>query len=287
MSADDCKPNKALRMTTKAFLKTAEKKRDSTQAKESTPMTPVDAKPAATPTVSDDKPPAEDATAEVATAAATQETQREGEQAQAYDPPADQDATLDTTQTNAEQTSANEVEVCAPPVPYTSSSVLTALQNEPSGEQVSGEAENLEDNQMEEQNELNEDKADAEAGPEDADGAENNEDNSQQNSSFPNGLGFGGGMNGSFPNMNFGGDFNQMQMMMAMQNGMAPNFGAFPMMGKQTYSHNYQRHRLTEPSRNARNGHGPFNDEHVPDEQWLRTRHGHEHDERRHGRVQW
>lgn len=39
-------------------------------------------------------------------------------------------------------------------------------------------------------------------------------------------------MNGAFPNMNFGGDFNQMQMMMAMQNGMAPNFGAFPMMGK-------------------------------------------------------
>lgn len=33
--------------------------------------------------------------------------------------------------------------------------------------------------------------------------------------------------------MNFGaGNFDQMQMMMAMQNGMAPNaFGAFPMMG--------------------------------------------------------
>jgi len=35
--------------------------------------------------------------------------------------------------------------------------------------------------------------------------------------------------------MGAGGDFNQMQqmqMMMAMQNGMAPNaFGAFPMMG--------------------------------------------------------
>lgn len=39
---------------------------------------------------------------------------------------------------------------------------------------------------------------------------------------------------GGFPNMNFGnGDFNQMQMMMAMQNGMGPNgFGGFPMMGK-------------------------------------------------------
>lgn len=39
--------------------------------------------------------------------------------------------------------------------------------------------------------------------------------------------------NGSFP-MGFGaaGDFNQMQMMFAMQNGMQPGaFGGFPMMG--------------------------------------------------------
>ena len=33
--------------------------------------------------------------------------------------------------------------------------------------------------------------------------------------------------------MGMGGDFNQMQMMMAMQNGMgAGAFGGFPMMGK-------------------------------------------------------
>lgn len=38
-----------------------------------------------------------------------------------------------------------------------------------------------------------------------------------------------------FPAMDFGGDMNQMQMMMAMQNGMgAGNFGNFPMMGKLT-----------------------------------------------------
>jgi hypothetical protein len=38
---------------------------------------------------------------------------------------------------------------------------------------------------------------------------------------------------GGFPAMGFGGDMNQMQMMMAMQNGMgAGNFGNFPMMGK-------------------------------------------------------
>jgi hypothetical protein len=38
---------------------------------------------------------------------------------------------------------------------------------------------------------------------------------------------------GGFPAMGFGGDMSQMQMMMAMQNGMgASNFGNFPMMGK-------------------------------------------------------
>lgn len=43
------------------------------------------------------------------------------------------------------------------------------------------------------------------------------------------------GMNGGFQNMNFQGsdEYNQMQMMMAMQNGMGANnsFGGFPMMG--------------------------------------------------------
>lgn len=83
---------------------------------------------------------------------------------------------------------------------------------------------------MEAQGESNEDDGDAEATLEGPNGDEDTKKN-PQNPSLPNGLGFGG-MNGSFPNMNFGGDLNQMQMMMAMQNGMAPNFGAFPMMGK-------------------------------------------------------
>jgi hypothetical protein len=38
---------------------------------------------------------------------------------------------------------------------------------------------------------------------------------------------------GGFPGMGMGGDFNQMQMMLAMQNGMGTSgFGNFPMMGK-------------------------------------------------------
>lgn len=71
------------------------------------------------------------------------------------------------------------------------------------------------------------------------DGGENKTVDSQQNASFPNAFGFSG-MNGQLPNMNFGnGDLNQMnqmQMMMAMQNGMqngmTPNGFGFPMMGR-------------------------------------------------------
>jgi hypothetical protein len=60
-------------------------------------------------------------------------------------------------------------------------------------------------------------------------------------------------MNGSFPNMNFGaaGNMDQMQMMMAMQNGMpAGAFGSFPMMGS-FYPCNYvvPLYRTTKQSR--------------------------------------
>lgn len=46
------------------------------------------------------------------------------------------------------------------------------------------------------------------------------------------GFGFDAAAAGGFPGMPFGADFNQMQMMMAMQNGMNPSaFGNFPIMG--------------------------------------------------------
>lgn len=45
-------------------------------------------------------------------------------------------------------------------------------------------------------------------------------------------VGLDGMAAGGFPGMGMGGDFNQMQMLMAMQNGMgAGGFGNFPMMG--------------------------------------------------------
>ncbi|ROV94694.1 hypothetical protein VSDG_06185 [Cytospora chrysosperma] len=209
ISQDDCKPNKSLRMTTRAFLKTAEKKRDSLLAKESTPITPIDAKPTPPPTVSEEKPPVIEGSADASAAPAQAAEQVADEQG----PPAEQDDAPAATEENKDEarpTVENE--------------------NDLSGEQVSGEAENPEDEQVGAQDESNEDNGGAEAVPEEPNGDEDNK-TIPQNPSLPNGLGFGG-MNGAFPNMNFGGDFNQMQMMMAMQNGMGSNFGGFPMMGK-------------------------------------------------------
>lgn len=76
-------------MTTRAFLKTAEKKRDSSQAKEATPatpITPIDAKPSATPA----PPPTEEASTEPATAAV-----QEGGQGADVTGPANEEAGTD------------------------------------------------------------------------------------------------------------------------------------------------------------------------------------------------
>ena len=49
---------------------------------------------------------------------------------------------------------------------------------------------------------------------------------------FTAGFGFDPSTAGGFPGMGLGGDFNQLQMMTAMQTGMGVGaFGAFPMMG--------------------------------------------------------
>ncbi len=59
-----------------------------------------------------------------------------------------------------------------------------------------------------------------------------NGDGVSQTPVYGAGFGFDPSAAGGFPGMPFGGDFNQMQMMMAMQNGMGPaTFGNFPMMG--------------------------------------------------------
>lgn len=113
-----------------------------------------------------------------------------------------------------------------------------------------GDGENDEDQRLGPRDELNEEKGDAEQAPEESnEGGENIDMDNQQKPVFANAFGFNG-MNGQFPNMNFaGGDFsqmNQMQMMMAMQNGMAPNGFGFPMMGRLSalpYHPNTRTHR--------------------------------------------
>lgn len=72
----------------------------------------------------------------------------------------------------------------------------------------------------------------ADAGHGERDPAEQDDDAvASQTPALTTGFGFDANAAGGFPGMGFSGDFNQMQMMMAMQNGMAPGFGNFPMMG--------------------------------------------------------
>lgn len=95
---------------------------------------------------------------------------------------------------------------------------------------------------------------------------------------FAAGFGFEG-MGVAFPNMNLGGDLNQMQMMMTMQNGMIPNTFGFPMMGAYPFTPRTVPPEglasiLTGGGRN-----GPDDAKHVH-ERWFRiTRHGHERHE--------
>ncbi|KAF3770214.1 hypothetical protein M406DRAFT_354327, partial [Cryphonectria parasitica EP155] len=222
VSADDCKPNNKLRMTTRAFLKTAEKKRDSSQAKDVTPITPItpiDARPSAIPA-----PPENVSAVRQAAPADDVSAQGDGQatELQQYGPSAGQDAAT---------AAATEDQETLPPPPAEDETALA-------GEQGAGEAEGEEQQQLEVRGEQNEerDSAEAAAPGESNEGGEieNVDDQQKPAAAFPNAFGFNG-MNGQFPNMNLGGgDFgqmNQMQMMMAMQNGMAPNGFGFPMMG--------------------------------------------------------
>lgn len=105
VSVDDCKPNNKLRMTTRAFLKTAEKKRDSAQTKEptpATPLTPVDPKPSVTPAPA---PAVQEAAPEPAVA-----EMQEREQSAAVNGPVDPDP-VPAAATDAEPPPATEEEV--------------------------------------------------------------------------------------------------------------------------------------------------------------------------------
>lgn len=126
--------------------------------------------------------------------------------------------------------------------PTVESMQLTS-QEEGDGEQTQADNENGDEN-----------------GKEEVEGGDGEDGNESQNAFGNNGFA--------------GGDMNQMQMMMAMQNGMGGSFPNFPMMGKHTSMPAVAPHKLTN-RRYAWNEHGSNGDaKHVYE--WRLSKHGHE-----------
>ncbi|KAF7554837.1 hypothetical protein G7046_g6704 [Stylonectria norvegica] len=227
LSAEDCNPNKSLRTTIRVFLRTAEKKREASRAKEekeSEPPTPIEAPRPSLPAAQvpivqapADVPPAGEVPTAEDASGPKEETAAESL------PPANQDnVAQDTTlvqQDDSAETRAELVEGGNGEQDDDRSNELAVVVKDEDGEQAGEGQENY----------------DSEAA------------------------------NGGFPNMNFSGsgDFNQMQMMMAMQNGMAPNsFGNFPMMGMgmdpMTMQNMYMNGGFQGMGMNGMNGMGGF-----------------------------
>jgi hypothetical protein len=121
----------------------------------------------------------------------------------------------------------------------------------------------------------------------DANGQPLVEQSISQTPGFVAGFGFDPNAASGFPGMGFGGDFNQMQMMIAMQNGMGQNgFNNFPMMGMSYSRSIVGQNQANTRQRNAWNGHGSNDDaEHVYEWWFWCGRHGHERHE--HGNGRW
>jgi len=228
LSADDCKPHKALRTTIKVFLRTEEKKRESSRPKDATPVTPVEPSPVsavalAAPEFNAPEP------AENASASPSDEHHRpsaEGPGTEAANGAADDKEGAEIAPSrdaeNTEQ-ATNEDVILDFSKTYIFPTVLTLNQEQqPSQEGRGGETEANSSNELV-------------LAQENAEGAEgeNAEDGKEEGDEMVEGQQPDGSNrimnNGNFPNMGFNGGagFDQMQMMMAMQNG----FGNFPMMG--------------------------------------------------------
>ncbi|KAI1812693.1 hypothetical protein GGS20DRAFT_522263 [Poronia punctata] len=207
VSASDCIVYKSLRTTIRVFIKTEEKKREAMRPKAngSTPTTPAQATP--TPTPTQDNAPSNPPAAESSVREASNPPQH---------PP--DDAKVE------ESKSSVEPESNPPAEEATTAQPDNAEAGGQPPEEHHAENENTEESGPQEQ--VTEDTTGEEGAKGDA--AEATADQAGQT-----GMNFGfDPMNNNF-NMNFGnGDMTQMQMMMAMQNGMNPaGFGSFPMMG--------------------------------------------------------
>lgn len=220
LSPDDCKPHKALRTTIKVFLRTAATKR----AKDTPPVTPVEATPAA-PSL-----PAPDSAEPAAAAAAA--PAEEAPKSTVETPAADLVKTEANGDANADgqepgQADAEKgVQPDEQPVRLSLSAtsqetiILTRQKDQPeaSGELVKADTADQPGEETQ---------AVEVAAKDETEGGE-----TPATPAFPAAAGFNT-MNPAFQGMNFAGGFDQMQMMMAMQNGMAPGgFGNYNMMGE-------------------------------------------------------
>lgn len=223
LAADDCNPNKSLRTTIRVFLRTAEKKREANRPKEpkdTTPATPVEAP----------KPVLQ------LTAEETPAKQEPGGTARAEGPAPHH--TEHSAQDVAED--ADQVRAAQPDEGHQPglTSEKGDVPRDAEGPQQ-GEHNGPSDSAAEEGTELqNADETLDQAVAENPEGTL--DDGNDQNTEEVNAI------NGGYANMIFpggGSDFNQMQMMMSMQNGMGNNsFGGFPMMGTMTPSSASQYH---------------------------------------------
>jgi hypothetical protein len=275
LSADDCKPHKALRTTIKVFLRTEEKKRESSRAKDvaTTPITPVEPSPiaATAPAIPESAP-----TAEGTEAVEQQQSAAEGAGG-------DADASAEVQEDEGavrEQEGYGGVEKTEDDAvghPTTFSIVtIRANKNQEQPPQNAAEGEPGEKTTTDlvpisHETEVAE-AGNAEEAKEEAENGDENEENLEGS-----GVVQPDAMSGAFPTTGFAPGFDQMQMMMAMQNG----FGSFPMMGQFHFSCVlFQGQRLTL-RRHAGHEHGPDDDADV--HEWRLSRHGHERHEHEYG----
>lgn len=226
VSADDCKPNKALRTTIKAFLRTEEKKREALRQKEIKDTPPatlleIETGPLKSSVVTEHVAESESA-AEISNDVPIVAEAIETEGAQ--DEASIQAMNTEKPDQAEEDIPQPSIEVC----PATASSKLridaNIMKEIAPGQESTAEG----------------DIANGEVGSDEKDDkdAEKTQDGEVGPGAMA-GFGFDATAMGGFP-MGFGGDVNpmQQQMMMMMQNGMGSSgFGNFPMMGKFSVEH--------------------------------------------------
>ncbi|KAH6604218.1 hypothetical protein Trco_007664, partial [Trichoderma cornu-damae] len=203
LSAADCNPNKSLRTTIRVFLRTAEKKREASRPKESNesaPPTPVDTRKPSLPDLG---------------ASAGGPTEKAADASGGV-------SIRDTAPRSADEPAAGRQEDKQQEVVL--SSAEGTLKEQPQLQPHAAEAREADGPADGGHGAAN--NQDRDAAAEGDDGADQ-AGNSQEQYCGPDVANGGFQQNMMFP----GGDFGQMQMMMAMQNGMGPNsFSGFPMM---------------------------------------------------------